>query len=189
MGLWVPPKVSRELVQEREQFNAQMDEMAHQWSALETMREFNHELKRIDELLELIFVPEHADVTGSPCRPGYWHVLRRNAGAPWSVIVLTDDQGFPVEPTSRVFEKLRQGDLWNHRSQHEQRRLERLSEEAEARRKIRDREDRQGHLEEVVKANTRTQVSMNMDSPWTQNQSSASRRDQASRKKKDQGAA
>ena len=93
-GLVGSLKVSRELVQEREQFNAQMDEMAHQWSALETMREFNHELKRIDELLELIFVPEHADVT-RPCRPGYWHVLRRNAGAPWSVIVLEDDQGLP----------------------------------------------------------------------------------------------
>ena len=49
-----------------------------------------------------------------------------------------------------MFEKLRQGRLVEPGSQHEQRRLERLSEEAGARRKIRDREDRQGHLEEVV---------------------------------------
>ena len=186
MSLWVPPKVARELVEEREQFNSQMDEMAHQWSAMETMREFNHELKRIDELLELIFVPLHADVSGSPCRPGFWHVLRRNAGAPWSVIVLEDERGLPVEPTSRVFEKLKQSDMWDHRSRREQDRMGRLAQEAEDRRKVREREARQGELEERVLAATRTQVSMNTDMPWSQN--AAGMRDARTRKKNADGA-
>jgi hypothetical protein len=187
---WVPPKVARELVAEREQFNAQMDERARQWQALETMREFNHELKRIDSLLELIFVPENADASGSPCRPGFWHVLRRNAGAPWTVIVIEDGDGMPVEPSSRLFEKLRQGDMWNHRSQRERDRMERKAQEAEDRRKVREREDREQEIEERVKAATRVQVSMNTSVPWTQNNSPVARRDagEIARKRKAESA-
>lgn len=181
--MWVPPKVSRELERERDEFNTQMGEMARQWQALSTMREFNHELKRIDDLLELVFVPEGADVSGSPCRAGYWHVLRRNAGAPWSVIVVEDGQGQPVEPSSRLFEVLRRGDMWNHRSQREKARMERRAQEAEERRKVREREDRAREITERVQAATRTQVSMNTSMPWTQNNSAAARRDRGEQTK------
>lgn len=181
--MWVPPNVARELAEGREQFNAELGERLSQHRALEVMQEFNRELQRIDPLLELMFVPDRADVSGTPLRRGFWHVLRRNEGAPWLVIPVEDEHGNPAEPSSRLFERLRQGDMWNARSQRERARLEREAQLAAERQKAREREARQDEIVERVAAATRTQVSMNRDTPWTQNISKASQRARGDKKR------
>lgn len=183
-SVWVPPKVSAEMMAERQRFNAEMQEQAVVNRLVGEMERFNYELRQIDERLELVFIPSHADPGATGCRPGYFHVVRRNDNAPWSIMVVEGDNGEPVEPTSRLFEKLRESDLWNPNVMRRVREKERRAEEAAEREKIREREARQGEIQERWDAVTRTQVSMNRDTPWTQNQSANARRAAGDKKKK-----
>lgn len=169
MSVWVPPKVARELVDERNRFNAEMAERMEVNRLAGEMDRFNYQLRQIDDKLELVFIPASADVGTTPCRPGYFHVVRRNEGAPWSVMVVEGEHGEPVEPTSRLFQKLRESDLWNPDVMRSVRDKERLAEEAYEREKQREAEARQGEILERWKAVSRAQVSMNRDTPWSQN--------------------
>lgn len=184
MGVWVPPRVSRELLAEREQFNAHINLMAAAHHVQGQLERFNRELKHIDRLLELVYLPPGADTTGTPCRPGYYHVIRRNENAPITVIVVEGEHGEPVEPTARLFDRLREGDLWDANSRRRFERRQQLASEAADRERIREREARHAELVERVNAATRTQVSMNRDTAWSQNASPAARRDQGQRRKR-----
>lgn len=184
MGLWVPPAVSAELVREREMFAQELRDRVLRQEMLRVkgvLDEFNYELRRIDPKLELVRAGE--DVEGTPMKAGYYHLVRWNEGAPPSVIPIEGEHGEFVEPTSRVFEMLARADLWNPDNMRLLRQRKRLAEEADRRRKTREREERQEHLRDLANAAFRTQVSMNRDTPWTQNWSANSRRDAAARRK------
>lgn len=169
---------------ERDAYNAQVTQLAAAQHVYHQLEWFNRELRRIDRLLEMVFIPPGADTTGTQCRPGFYHVIRRNENAPITVMVVHGEHGEFVEPTSRIFDRLRQGDLWNESSVRARENAERRAAEAADRERAREREARQDELVERVKAATRTQVSMNPDTPWSQNAAAAARRDQGQRRKR-----
>lgn len=166
MSLWVPPKY----VQAREEFEAEMrqrlayGELARVKGVLD---EFNHELKRIDSKLELVRAPADCGTTGM--KPHYYHVVRWNEGAPPTFFVVEGEHGEFVEPTSRVFDKLREGDLWDPQVMRRIRQARSDAEAASAKLRAREQAERQEEIRERVAAVTRSQVSMNTDTPWSQN--------------------
>lgn len=163
--MWIPDSAKRQM--ERSRFN---DDVAARIVAdtLATMNEFNYELQQIDPLLEIVRAGDRID-PGTPLKPGYWHVIRRNEGAPWSVMVVEGENGEYVEPTSRLFEKLRQGDLWSPENMKRIETARQKATEAAERMKTRERQERQQELMERWKATSQTQVSMNVGEGWAQN--------------------
>lgn len=175
--MWTPPKVAPELVAGRREFEAEIKERMVRQTLLHVkgvLDEFNYELKRIDPKLELVRAGE--DTRGTPMKAGYYHVIRWNEGAPPSVMTVEGDHGEFVEPSSRVFEKLRQNDLWDPQNQRLLRQRNRLAEVAEEKRKVREREERQAEIMERYNAAHRTFVSMDRSTPWAQNWAGTRRR-------------
>jgi len=103
-----------------------------------------------------------------PLRPGYYHILILNGDEPMTVIPITNN-GKYVEPGDWIFEQLNRMDLREKRVMN--RLIEREREEYEAgeRELQQANENRRERLAEIVTANTRVQVSMNRDTPWSQN--------------------
>ena len=164
MGLWVPPKVSRELTESTKQHTADLDNSRNE-SGGDIIRQFNRELAAIDPHLELMFVGENAPAFG--VTPGRWHVLRRNPGAPATAVVYQNPDGSYREPDSGLVTMLRESDMWNSDLRHDRRRQKESAARAELRRKDRETEDRVEELKDRWNAKTRATVSMNRQSPWT----------------------
>lgn len=162
-GLWTPPMASRELVERRLEYAAGLAHMVHM---KDTMDYFNKQLQEIDPYLQLVKAEEKVSA-GTPLRPGFWHVIRHNPGAPPSVMTIEGEEGEYIEPNSRIFTLLQKNDMWNSNSLKEENRKRRLLQEAEDRQKEREREARQQEMLERYKAATRTQVSMIPG--WSQN--------------------
>jgi hypothetical protein len=161
--------VSAELLQEREEFTRDLEAKTVRARMLKVkgiLDEFNYELKRIDPKLEMVRAGENTH--GTPLKAGHYHVVRWNEGAPPSVMVVEGENGEFVEPTSRVFEKLAQGDLWDPNNMRLLKQRERLAEEAAEKQKVREREERQQEILERYQAANRAFVSMNRQVPWTQ---------------------
>lgn len=168
--MWLPPTVSDEHLAGRREFEAELRDRMVRQAMLKVkgiLDEFNYELKRIDPRLEMVRAAENTH--GTPLRPGFYHIVRWNEGAPPSVMTIEGDNGEFVEPTSRVFEKLAREDLWDPENMRLLRQRQRLADEAAEKLKIREREQRQEEMLERWVAGTRTFVSMNRDSPWSQN--------------------
>lgn len=167
--MWLPPAVSAELLAEREVFKRDIEAKmvrSHMQRVKGILDEFNHELRRIDPKLELVRAGE--DTYGTPLKPGYYHVVRWNEGAPPSVMTVEGDHGEFVEPTSRLFEKLKAADLWDPNNMRLLRQRQRLADEAAEKKKLKERADRQAEILERYQAGTRTFVSMDRSAPWTQ---------------------
>lgn len=162
-GLWVPPAASRDLVQRRLEYQAQMFGMVQMKHEMDF---FNPLLQEIDPYLQLVKAEDKVKA-GNPLRPGFWHVIRHNPGAPPSVITIEGEDGEYIEPTSRIFEMLQKMDMWNSNSLKEENRKRKQLQKAEDRAKERDRQSRQEEMIERYKAATRTQVSMTPG--WSQN--------------------
>lgn len=116
----LPAAIEADLAKGRLDFAQKVDQLVdgEVQRQLETVKRFNRELRDIDPYLELVFISTPRDwPAGEEPPPGCvfdrWHVLRRNPGAVPTFIALTREDGGYVEPTSRVFDRLRQGDLWN----------------------------------------------------------------------------
>lgn len=156
--------MSRELVDKRREATAEMMQMVYLKGVMD---DFNKELKQIDPYLELALASEKV-LAGNPLKPGYWHIIRHNPGAPPSVMTIEGPNGEYVEPTSEVFRMLKEdNDMWNPASMHRKRKREEELERAKERRKERERRDRQQEIQERWDAATRTQVSMLPG--WSQN--------------------
>lgn len=162
-GLWTPPAVQRELVERRHQYAANL---VHMMQMKHTMDFFNKQLQEIDPYLQLVKAEEHVEA-GIPLRPGFWHIVRHNPGAPPSVMTIEGEKGEYIEPNSRLFTLLQKNDMWNSNSLKEENRKRRKLLEAEERQKQREREARQQEMFERVQAATRVQVSMLPN--WSQN--------------------
>lgn len=168
--MWLPPGVSAELLHEREEFRADLETRTVRAAMLKVkgiLDEFNHELKRIDPKLEMVRAGD--DTHGTPLKAGYYHVIRWNDGAPPSVMTVEGEHGEFVEPTSRVFEKLKRNDLWDPTNMRLLRQRQRLADEAAEKRKLKEREERQAEIMDRYLAGTRTFVSMDRSVPWSQN--------------------
>jgi hypothetical protein len=167
MSVWVPPKVARELRQERNAYTASVESMIQRFHGV--MNEFNPLLREIDPHLELIFVPPGADESVPGIIPGRYMVMRHNPGAPPSLMVVEDEEGRFMEPTSRLLDDMRERDMWSPQAvrEREQRRARREYEREQARR--REQEERHQELEERWAAATRAFVSLDRSSRWSQN--------------------
>ena len=145
--------------------------------------EWTRELARLDPLLSMVKAPD-CQVIGTPLVPGAYHVVRDNPGAPPSLIPIRDEEGRPIHPPGRLLDQLKAMDSWNTNVRAMQQRIRDAEEERQQRDRERRREERQEHILDHYKSVTETSISMNTDSPWTQNASPAARRDAAARKAK-----
>lgn len=163
MRAWIPPQVADRLRAETEQFQRELIEAAFTDA---TCDYWDKELAKIDGGLHLIRAKENATVPG--LRPGYWHVIRDCSPAPPSIMPIVGDDGEYVEPTDRLLELLRAGDLQNPRAMADRIERDEREERARERRKQAAHEERVEEIAERVAAVTQTRVSMNTDAPWTQ---------------------
>lgn len=179
--LWTPPQVRRELAEEsrrRETMALQqlVDDARWQWK-----REFDAQLERVMPGMRLLVCPDPAplEAVAQGARPGHWHVSWPGVrGGPLNVqpLVLDADgepriggEGSFVEPGSWVFDKLAEADMWNGEVMRERRRIQREAGEAKRRRKEIEAAEFDQETFERYRAVTRTQVSMNRETPWGQN--------------------
>ena len=132
--LWLPPGVTQEMHQNTQRFNAGLLERLQGQPKLDR---FDYELRRIDPYLSLFQAPEDpAAGRGLPIRPGFWHLLRQNPGAPWSVMTIEGPEGEYVDALqcpSAVFDQLRKQDLWREGSLRERQAREDKARESEQR--------------------------------------------------------
>lgn len=162
--LFLPPAVTRELQEERIAHYARVAVLTHH---ADVMDDFNRELKAIDPYLELVKAKETIEA-GTPLKPGYWHVIRHNPGAPPSIMTIEGPDGEYVEPDSGVFRQLREWcDLQNPAVGHRRRQRAQDIKQAEERRLAREREEADEEAMQRYLAGTRTQVSMVPG--WSQN--------------------
>lgn len=162
-GVWLPPSAQRELVERRLEYEAHMLQMVQ----LKTVMDYyNPSLQEVDPYLQLVKAEETVEA-GVPLRPGFWHIIRHNPGAPPSVMTIEGEDGEYIEPSYRIFTLLQKNDMWNSNSLKEENARRKKLQEAEERQKERDRESRQEELLERYLAVTRTQVSMIPG--WSQN--------------------
>jgi hypothetical protein len=163
MSIWLPPKVSAELRAETE---AHRNEILNAKRLHSILEHWNRELKTIDPYLEMAWF-EDCHVLG--VIPWRFHILRHNPGAPPSLIPIEGPDGGYVEPASQVYDILRAQDLWNAEANHDRKKRQQRLEDAKERQKAREELERLDEIRERLAAATRTQVSMNTASPWSQN--------------------
>lgn len=172
--MWLPPSIDRELRERTRSFNEDILRSIVVDDRDPLLREFTRRLQEFSPRLLMVRARE-AVVPGVPMKPGYYHVLVRTDDAPWNIAVVEGEGGEFIEPTSRVFEKLVEGNMQHAGVRKRYKRLQREEHDREEHRKANDREERREHLHDLVNAYTRTSVSLNPETPWRQNQ--AGRRD------------
>lgn len=164
MSLWVPPKVSEELRAGTAQYRREVIEQARTDATVDFWtRELRRELN--DPYLQMIRAKRGATLM----REGFYYILRHNPDAPPSLICVEGPDGEFIEPNSGIYELLRRGDMWSREANADREKRMREAEEAERRRKEREMEDRTQEIRERLEALTRTQVSMNRGTKWSQN--------------------
>lgn len=168
--LFVPPVIARELQEESNRRTAEALKAVRGEAIAQWVEEFNCELRAIDPYLKLVWAPDPlpVDAVGSGLRPGRWHIMRSNPGTVPSFMCIHDN-GEYVDPDSRVFEKLRSQDWWNAEVNRDRKRVEKELEEARERRHAEELKQMDEEVIERYLAGTRTQVSMNTATPWSQN--------------------
>lgn len=155
--LFLPPAVTRELQQERIAHYARVAVLTHH---ADVMDDFNRELKAIDPYLELVKAKETIEA-GTPLKPGYWHIIRHNPGAPPSILTIEGPDGEYVEPDSGVYRQLQEWcDLQNPAVERRRRQRAQQIKQAQERQLARDRDDAEAETLERYLAGTRAQVSM-----------------------------
>jgi hypothetical protein len=189
--MWLPPKVSRELVDERHQFartlqdNVIREKMLHVKGLID---EATYRLRQTfgDDRLEVVRAADTVAST-SPLKPGYYAVIRWNEDAPPTVINIEGPDGEFVDLDGHIEAVVRMMHNNNMRDREVRERIMRHREEREKAaecEKARDNAERREELRDRLNAATRTSVSMNPDTPWTQNASPHSRRDAGARRRK-----
>jgi hypothetical protein len=161
MGLILPDRVVRDIRAER----ASEIERAIR---TEVCAEFTRELKRIDPGLELVWWPPSANAPGFV--PGRYHVVWHHpSNGLGSVEPLVDKTGGYREPDSSLFELVRGSDMWNDRLVRDKKRIREQALKAKEKREREELEQIEQEAGERWLAATRAQVSMNRDTPWSQN--------------------
>lgn len=181
MSLFLPPRVSAELQEESRRREMEAARAMVGDDRIAWKKEFDAQLEHIVHGMRLAFCPDPAplDAVAQGAYPGRWHLVWPGFnGGPLVLQPLVIDSagkasvggdGAFVEPGSWVFDRLAEQDLWSERVQRDRRRIRREAEEAKRRREEQERADADRDVLERIKAVTRTQVSMNRDTPWSQN--------------------
>lgn len=164
MRMWVPPRVSRELIEERRQYGADLDLVC---STDDITRQWTRELRRLDPLLKLVRAPE-TGINGLPLYPGAYHVIRMNQGAPWTVTPIVTNDGEYMEPPGSLLEQMKGMDLQDVHVRMDRERRIADAQAAEEKEKETARARRLEAGMDSYRARFQTSVSMNRDQPWTQ---------------------
>jgi hypothetical protein len=170
-GLFVPPLTAQRLLEERAQREAELRKAMVGEERFEWKKQFDAELDRLVPGMRLLFCPDPAplDAVAAGAFPGRWNLVWPGYhGGPLNVKPLEVNGEF-VEPGSWVFDMLAREDMWSERATRERNRISREAREAKDRRLERERADRDQDVLERYLAVSRTQVSMNRDSAWSQN--------------------
>lgn len=163
--LFVPPAVAHALLEERRVYAADLARACHTDHVCDR---WNRELRRLDPLLRMVRAPE-MEVVGTPLVPGCYHLIRDNPDAPQSVTPITGPDGGFREPPGSLLEQLQSMDLQNPSVRRMRARVQQKLDEQQDRRREEIRGERQRDLLERWRAVSRTQVSTNTDTPWSQN--------------------
>lgn len=127
---------------------------------------WDRELQKIDRALTLIKAHDDASVPG--LIPGFWHIIREIEGGPPSILPLVGDDGEYVEPTSRMLEVLRAGDLQSPQAMRARREHDERKAREKERRQQAAHEERVAEMSERLASLTQTRVSMSDAAPWSQ---------------------
>lgn len=170
-GLWLPPEVSRELRDETASANASVMEMLEISGPVQA--EWNRVLrdKFPEHSIRLVRAKETAAFPG--LIPGFYHLMLESPWVPVTFLPITGEGGSFAEPSHRTLTFLEGADLQNPRVIAD--REKEMEREIAARQKDEDNftEELIDEAQERWAAATRTQVSMNRDTPWSQNASGA----------------
>lgn len=164
--MWVPPSVSRELVEDRIEYSTKLRDLLYLEGGI--LDDWNRELRKIDPYLRLGQAVEKVPV-GFPLKPGYFHIIRLNPDAPPTTNTLEGPNGEFVQPSLGMLERLKASDLQNAAVMRARKAAEQAQEAAKEKEKQGDRELRVEEGVERYKAATRTQVLTSEDVPWSQN--------------------
>ena len=164
--LWVPPQVDRKLREERNAYTASVEAMAQRVGSV--IEEFTARLREIDPYLELIFSPPKENLPAGMV-PGRYMCMRHNPGAPPSLMVIETEDGKFMEPGSKLLDDLRSRDMWSPQAVRAREEKKRARLAYEERQKEREREERRAEILERWAAVSRTFVSMDQSTPWSQN--------------------
>lgn len=168
-GVFVPPDVARDQIEQTEEFRELALKIARRYEGI--MRYWTDRLRfeLDDDRLELIFWPPDAPVEQG-LEPGRYHVMRRNDDpAPPTFIPVEGEKGEFVEPGEWLIAKLRESDLQNPQLVRAMKARKRTLELSREREQERDVEERREHIRDLWNAHLRTSVSFNRDTAWTQN--------------------
>jgi len=131
-------------------------------------RDFTEVLQQINPDLFMVKAKDEIEA-GLPLRAGFYHVLKRNHGAPMTVATVHENDRY-VEPDSRVFERLAAGNMTQRRVMDTIAEQDRIVERAVAAENERARDERHAELRDRANAAWRTSVSLDRTRPWTQNE-------------------
>ena len=163
-SLWVSPKVARELVDQRIHQAADILKMVRLDPLCVQLTTY---ARGFDEKVSVVKASEKAEHPG--IRPGFYHVMRFNEGAPLSINAIEAPDGGFMVPTTATLDRLRDSDMWNSRVVRDRRRAHEAEQEAIRRQEQQETADRQQEILERWKAVSETQISMNDSTPWSQN--------------------
>lgn len=158
--MWVPPKVSQELQ------DAAMEQLAEVQRVFlsQELEFYNRELREIDPLLEVGWVPEHADVPGTV--PGRFHLVRWNEPPVPPTLEPLEDDGEFISLGAWIFDRVRHMDLWNDQVRRERKRRLQNLEQSKRRAKMHEREEIAEEFSDRCKAAFNPGVSMTSAGPW-----------------------
>lgn len=184
MAIWTPPSASKsytspkalaEYESEMRVWERQVLSMMHTEGGI--LDYWNVELAKIDKNLRLMQAGPLASAAG--VKAGYYHLVRLRDPAEATFMMvqpLHDMQGNFVEPTSQMLDILRAADLQSERVIRDRMAHDERVAASKARALENEHEAAVDHGVEVYKSQTRTQVLMSPDVPYSQNNSATSRR-------------
>lgn len=167
--LWVPPTFTKQAGESTDAHEAEIARMAAVAKEIgDAQAHWQPLLEQIDPHLMLVKAYMNASAAG--LRPGFWHVIRHNPGAPPTIIVLENEDGSYQEPSQRMLDLVRHNDLQNVQVDRDRKEKARKDREASDKRRAEANRERSEELAERVLAVTRAQVSMaDREKGWTQN--------------------
>lgn len=169
----------------REKFSADIRKRMSDAVVSGAMGRIDHDLKQIDRHLQLLYVDEETDTRGTPIKAGYFHVVRWNPDAPPTVIPIEDENGMPVEPGSRLFDRLRAGDIWDPRNQRRFADRQAKLKASREREKARETEARREELHERWNRANSTQIAFSDGKPMRLSSAKTAKRDAGESKKRE----
>lgn len=139
-GLYLPPSARAEVEREQRQM---VDEL---YDVVSKLDHFNRELYHIDPYLKVMLAKPTTTVIG--LKPNYYHLIRMRPGHAAWIKPIEGPSGEWRDLDSSVFDLVAEDDLWNDRSQREQRQKARRADEASKRQRDREAQDRAREFDE-----------------------------------------